>query len=340
MSEAKRISVFGAGSWGVALARLLHRLGHVVRLWEFDPMAAEVLRDERQLKFKLPGVFLDQALEVTSDLGEAVGQAEVGVLAVPAGVMRSTCRALRTLPACPAMTLVSVAKGLEKGSRRRMSEVIADELGADATQRLAVLSGPSHAEEVGRDFPTTVVVASRTPEVAGATQALFMAPTFRVYTTGDVLGVEIGGAIKNVIAIAAGIADGLGFGDNTKAALITRGLAEITRLGVEMGAERTTFSGLSGLGDLVVTCCSVHSRNYRLGRLLAEGKSLPAALDFIGMVVEGVDTAASIADLSRDFGIEMPISREIAAVLFEGKPPRQAVSDLMMREAKPEMERC
>ena len=170
-------------------------------------------------------------------------------------------------------------------------------------------------------------------------QCVLMSPSLRVYTSGDVLGVEIGGAIKNVIAIAAGISDGLGFGDNTKAALVTRGLAEITRLGVAMGAQPSTFAGLSGLGDLVVTCCSVHSRNYRLGRLLAEGKSLPAALDFIGMVVEGVNTADSIAGLSRQYKVEMPISTEIARVLFDGKPPRQAVSDLMMREAKPEMER-
>lgn len=322
----------------MALARLLSRKGHPTRVWEFNPEAADVLIQDRQLKFKLPGVLLDESVGISSDLAVSVAGTEVVVLAVPAGFMRSTCRSLRgCLP--ESALLVSAAKGLEKGTRKRMSQVAGEELGEEALDRWAVLSGPSHAEEVGRDVPTTVVSAAFRPEVARAVQRVFMTPSLRVYTSDDVLGAEIGGAIKNVIAIAAGISDGLGFGDNTKAALVTRGLAEIMRLGTAMGARPETFAGLSGLGDLVVTCCSVHSRNYRLGRLLAEGKSLPAALDFIGMVVEGVSTAESIAGLSRDYGVEMPISTEIASVLFDGKPPRRAVSDLMMREAKPERER-
>ena len=332
------IAVLGAGSWGVALARLLDQNGHDVRLWEYDPQLADILREDRELKFKLPGVKLSESIGLTSDLAEAVLHADVVVFATPAAFVRETCRSVAA-GRLDARCIVCVAKGLECDTQKPMHEVVAEELGPRHADCFAVLSGPSHAEEVGRDLPTTVVVASDSDDVARMVQETFMNARFRVYRSHDVLGVEIGGAVKNVIAIAGGISDGLGFGDNAKAGLVTRGLAEITRLGVAMGAEPATFAGLSGLGDLVVTCCSAHSRNYRLGRLLAEGKTLAAALDSIGMVVEGVYTATSAAALGERHGVEMPITAEVAAVLFKGKSPRQATRDLMLREAKHEMER-
>jgi glycerol-3-phosphate dehydrogenase (NAD(P)+) len=333
------IAVLGAGSWGVALTHQLRKMQHQVLLWEFDAAIAKVIAEDRQLKFKLPGVLIDNSVVVTNQLDAALSDVELVVLAVPACAMRSTCQQVQGIKAPLAHKYVSVAKGLEVGTRKRMSEVVEEELGSNAGFCVAALSGPSHAEEVGRELPTTITVASSDKGFAEQVREIFMNPAFRVYTSQDVVGVEIGGVIKNAIAIAAGISDGLGFGDNTKAALVTRGLAEITRLGIAMGGKPETFAGLSGLGDLVVTCCSVHSRNYRLGRLLAEGKSLQVAQDAIGMAIEGVNTARSVSALCESYNVEMPIASQVAAVLFENKPPRQAVSELMLREPKNEVER-
>ena len=325
------ITVIGTGGWGTALAVLLHGNGHRVTLWGRLPEEVDPILAHRENKTFLPGVKIPDAIQVTLDTKTALRQAEMAVFAVPSHGMRPICRQVREyLPASAA--LVHVAKGIENETGARMSEVIAEEL---KTDRVVVLSGPSHAEEVGRGIPTAVVVAGRDAALA---QQAFMNERFRVYTHDDIIGVELGGALKNVIALAAGCCDGIGFGDNTKAALCTRGLAEMSRLGVGMGARPETFFGLSGVGDLIVTAFSRHSRNRGFGERLGQGETAEQIAASTKTVAEGVKTAKSVWQLAQKRGVDVPISREVYAILYEGKPPKQAVRDLMKREAKPEFD--
>lgn len=330
------IAVLGAGSWGTAIALLLDEKGKRVRLWARSSEFVALLDAIRENKNYLPGVVLPSSIEITSDISLALRDRRLVVLAVPSQSIREVARLIRPFLR-PGTVLVNAAKGLEKTTCLRMSQVISEEL-PEYAERVAVLSGPSHAEEVARKMPTAVVVASRSPEVAEYVQDVFMAPYFRVYTNSDLVGVEFGGALKNIIALGAGIAEGLGFGDNTKAALITRGLTEISRLGVALGANPVTFLGLTGVGDLVVTATSIHSRNRRAGYLLGQGFSLEETLARVGMVVEGVDTTKAAKLLSLRYGIEMPITEQMHAVLFEGLEPKVAVSSLMMRPKRHEVE--
>ena len=325
------ITVIGTGGWGTALAVLLHGNGHRVTLWGRLPEEVDPILAHRENKTFLPGVKIPDAIQVTLDTKTALRQAEMAVFAVPSHGMRPICRQVREyLPANAA--LVHVAKGIENETGARMSEVIAEEL---KTDRVVVLSGPSHAEEVGRGIPTAVVVAGRDAALA---QQAFMNERFRVYTHDDIIGVELGGALKNVIALAAGCCDGIGFGDNTKAALCTRGLAEMSRLGVGMGARPETFYGLSGVGDLIVTAFSRYSRNRGFGERLGQGETAEQIAASTKTVAEGVKTAKSVWQLAQKRGVDVPISREVYAILYEGKPPKQAVRDLMKREAKPEFD--
>ena len=324
------IGVIGAGSWGTALALLLDKNGHAVTEWSHRPEEAEELSRTREHKSKLPGVKLPETMRFTGDLEEAVTGKDVLIMAVPSTAVRSTAAKIR-----PYLTkgqiIVDVAKGIEENTLMTLSQQIEEEL-PDAD--VAVLSGPSHAEEVGRGLPTSVVVGAKTRETAEYLQGLFMNEVFRVYTSPDMLGIELGGSLKNVIALAAGIADGLGYGDNTKAALITRGIVEIGRLGVKMGGKFESFCGLTGIGDLIVTCASVHSRNRKAGYLMGQGKSMEEAMKEVNMVVEGVYSAKAAAKLAQKYEVPMPIVDEINKVLFEGKDPKQAVDDLMLRESK------
>jgi glycerol-3-phosphate dehydrogenase (NAD(P)+) len=326
------VTVIGTGGWGTALAVLLHGNGHKVTLWgrlkeEVDPIIAA---GENQTF--LPGIKIAKEIVLTLDTKSALHGSELVVLAVPSHGMRPTCEKIHDyLPTD--VPVVSVAKGIENGTGSRMSEVIAEVL---KTEHIVVLSGPSHAEEVGRGIPTAVVVASRQEQHAAQAQKAFMNERFRIYTHDDVIGVELGGALKNVIAIAAGTCDGIGFGDNTKAALCTRGLTEMTRLGVALGARPETFFGLSGVGDLIVTAFSRHSRNRGFGERLGKGETPEQIVASTQMVAEGVKTAKSAWQLAQRHGVEVPITREVQAILYEGKSPKQAVRDLMTREAKPE----
>ncbi len=326
------VTVIGTGGWGTALAVLLHGNGHRVTLWGRLPEEVDPILAHRENKLLLPGVKIPEAITVTLDSAAALRGAELVVLAVPSHGMRAICRQVK--PHLPAgATLVHVAKGIEQDTDARMSEVIDEELGHGG---VVVLSGPSHAEEVGRGIPTAVVVAARDGGRAAAVQQAFMNERFRIYTHGDVVGVELGGALKNVIALAAGVCDGIGFGDNTKAALCTRGLAEMARLGVAVGARRETFFGLSGVGDLIVTAFSRHSRNRGFGERLGRGESVDQILASTKTVAEGVKTAKSVWQLAQKQGVDVPISREAFGIIYEGKSPKQAVRDLMGREAKPE----
>lgn len=331
----ERIAVVGAGSWGMAVARLLDSNGHSVDMWAYDPREFDALRNHRENPERLPGVRLNESIIVTRDLSSALRESALVVLAVPAQHLRSVLRqAGRTLR--PKLGVVNLAKGIETNSLKRMSEVVIEETGMP-TEMLGTLSGPSHAEEVVRDMPTTVVVAGESREFASTVQEMFSGPFFRVYTSSDLIGVELGGALKNIIAIAAGITDGLGLGDNTKGALITRGLAEITRLGVMQGANAETFAGLSGLGDLVTTCTSRHSRNRFVGEQIGQGKKLHEVLLNMTMVAEGVETARSGHDLARRTNVDMPITSEVYKVLFENKSAREAIGHLMGRSLKAEV---
>ena len=327
-----RISVLGAGSWGTALALLLHNNGHEVILWSALGEEIDVLREKRENVSKLPGVKIPEAIDITTDLERSLRDVDVAVLAVPSPYIRSTCK--RMAPYMKkGQRIVNVAKGVEEKTLMTLSEIIEQELpGAEAS----VLSGPSHAEEVGKGLPTTCVVSSRRRETAEYLQGIFMSPVFRVYTTPDTLGVELGGSLKNVIALAAGTADGLGYGDNTKAALITRGIAEIARLGTKMGAHMETFYGLSGMGDLIVTCASVHSRNRKAGYLMGKGYTMQQAMNEVKMVVEGVYSAKAAKSLAEKYDVEMPIIMEVNKVLFEDKSAADAVRDLMIRDKKVE----
>lgn len=330
-----KICVLGAGGWGTTLAILLYEKGNQVNLWEVFPDYEKVLKKTRENVKFLPGIKIPQEILITANFQEALAQAEVVVIVLPSFAVRNIAQRLAQENLKKDIFLVCGSKGLELSTNKRLSQVIQEELGE---RKLAVLSGPSHAEEVSRGIPTSVVVASQFSEVAELTQRLFMTERFRVYTTTDIIGVELGGAIKNIVAIAAGISDGLGYGDNTKAALLTRGIVEIRKLGIALKAEPATFNGLSGIGDLIATCISPYSRNRRLGEEIGRGKSLKQALAETEMVVEGVNTTRVASELSQKLNIEMPITNEVKAVLFEGKSPLQAVRDLMTRRAKPEKE--
>ena len=325
------VAVYGAGSWGSALAVLLANAGHQVALIGRNPDEMERMKTRRENARYLPGVALPLGLLPTTDL--ALLNADLVVFSVPSHSVRQAACLVRPYlrPGC---IVVNTAKGFEEHTHLRLSEVLTEELPQNP---IAVLSGPSHAEEVGRDMPTTVVVASDV-KTAATVQDLVMTPKFRVYTNPDVVGVELGGALKNVIALCTGIAEGLGFGDNTKAALMTRGLAEIARLGVALGGHSLTFAGLSGVGDLIVTCTSLHSRNRRAGVALGQGKPLETVLKEVGMVVEGVKAARVAYQLSVEKDISMPITQQAYRVLFEGADPKEAVADLMMRGKRHELE--
>lgn len=331
------VAVMGAGSWGTAIAILLSNKGHNVVLWAHRQNHVEEMGHRRQNIQYLPGIVIPNCIHITSEIETALREAQYVVLAVPSHTMCETVKHIKPF-ICKNMIIISAAKGIENDTLKRMSQVIKDELPESMHKNIAVLSGPSHAEEVARDIPTTVVAASETEAVAESVQDLFMTPRFRVYTNPDVIGVELGGALKNVIAMGAGISDGLGFGDNSKAALMTRGMVEITRLGIVMGANPLTFAGLSGIGDLIVTCTSIHSRNRKAGILIGKGRTVSDVLNSMNMVVEGVRTTRSVYDLKEKYNISMPITTEMYNVLFMDKDPKAAVADLMMRGRKHEIE--
>lgn len=323
-----KIGVIGSGSFGTAIAALLGRKGYDVLLWSFLKSEAETIENERENKEFLKGVKLSENVHCTNDIEKTVENAEIVVTVVPSFATRETAKKLAPYIK-DGQIMVNLSKGLENDSLKRLSEVYQEEI---PQARVAVMSGPSHAEEVGVGLPTTNVVACDDVEIAKKVQDIFMDETFRVYYSDDVVGVELGGALKNVIALCAGISDGLGYGDNTKAALMTRGMAEIKRLGVKMGGKPDTFSGLSGIGDLIVTCTSMHSRNRRAGILLGMGKNLDETLEEIHMVVEGVHTARAAYELSKKYEVNMPIVKEANSILFENKNAKQAVLELMTRE--------
>ncbi len=325
-----QVGVIGAGSWGIALAVLLHNNGHKVTVWSALGEEIDMLNREHEHKDKLPGVMLPEEMIFTKDLAEAVDGKDILVLAVPSPFTRKTSHQLKDVVA-DGQIIVNVAKGIEEATLMTLSEIIEEEV---PQAEVAVLSGPSHAEEVGRGIPTTIVVGAKKKETAEYIQNVFMSEVFRVYISPDVLGIELGAALKNVVALAAGIADGLGYGDNTKAALITRGIAEIARLGTAMGGKVESFYGLSGMGDLIVTCASMHSRNRRAGILLGKGYTMDAAMAEVKMVVEGVYSAKAAMGLAKKYDVQLPIIEQVNAILFEDKPAKDAVGDLMLRDKK------
>lgn len=326
------VGVLGAGSWGTALSVLLYENGHQVTVWSIDKAEVKMLSEKRQHETKLPGVKIPEELLITNDLDEAIEGKDFLVLAVPSPFTRATAKKMSPYVK-EGQIIVDVAKGIEETTLMTLSQQIEEEI---PQADVAVLSGPSHAEEVGRKLPTTCVIGAKSKKTAEYLQSMFISRVFRVYTSPDILGIELGGSLKNVIALAAGIADGLGYGDNTKAALITRGIAEIARLGVKMGGKIETFTGLTGIGDLIVTCASVHSRNRKAGYLIGQGKSMEEAMDEVKMVVEGVYSAKAAAKLAKKYGVSMPIVDQVNAVLFESKNPAEAVDELMLRELKSE----
>jgi len=330
-----KIAVVGAGGWGTALSVLLAGRGHEVFLWQREKDLAEEAKITRENRVFLPGVRIPERVYISWDMAEVVPDAAIWVFAVPSQYMRSVVR--KVIGGGEGKIVVSVAKGIEEDSLKRMSEVLLEELPGLTPDRLAVLSGPSHAEEVGRGMPTSVVVASKSQETARAVQEAFFSPSFRVYTSDDVVGVELGGALKNVIALAVGICDGLGLGDNARGALMARGLAEMTRLGVAMGAQPHTFAGLSGVGDLIATCISRHSRNRHVGEQIGRGRRLEEILGEMVMVAEGVRTTPAVRKLAGRYGVEMPIAEKVYQVLFEGCDPGKAVEELMTRRPRPEV---
>lgn len=325
-----KIGIIGAGSWGIALSVLLHNNGSEVTVWSIIQDEIDMLDKEREHKEKLPGVVLPQDMVFTTNLKAAVEGKDLLVLAVPSPFTRSTAHMLKEV-AVKGQIIVNVAKGIEETTLMTLSQIIEEEV---PQADVAVLSGPSHAEEVGRGIPTTIVVGARTEETAEYIQNLFMNEVFRVYISPDVLGIELGAALKNVVALAAGIADGLGYGDNTKAALITRGISEISKLGVAMGGKAETFNGLSGIGDLIVTCASMHSRNRRAGILIGQGATMDEAMKEVKMVVEGVYSAKAAMGLSHKYNLDLPIIEQVNEVLFNQKAADTAVKDLMMRDKK------
>lgn len=329
-----RVAVIGGGSWGTTLALVAARSGRAVTIWGRDQTVTAAIEADRRHPRRLPGVELPVAVRATGDLAEACAGAVLIVLAVPSQATREVSR--RMAPFVGDATLLSAAKGLERGSLKRLTDVIREELPQDAGDQVCALSGPNLAKEIANGKPAASVVAG--PALAaGRARDLLTSSQFRCYTNRDLIGVEIGGALKNVIAIGAGIGDGLGAGDNAKAAFLTRGIAEIARLGIALGAEPLTFAGLAGIGDLMATCASPLSRNRQLGHALAEGRGLAEIQAALGEVTEGVTTTEAARELGRRTGVELPITEQVYAVLFEGKPPLDAIADLMRREAKDEM---
>lgn len=327
MRRQMKISVLGAGSWGTALAVLLSENEHEVTLWSIDKREVAMIDEKREQAEKLPGVRIPDRIVVTNDLEGSIAGRELLVLAVPSIFIRSTSKMMAPYVE-DGQIIVNVAKGIEEHTLMNMTDVIEDEI---HNARVGVLSGPSHAEEVGRRIPTTVVAGAHDQRTAEKIQDAFMNAYFRVYTSPDMVGIELGAALKNVIALAAGIVDGLGFGDNTKAALITRGITEITRLGIAMGGRAETFAGLSGIGDLIVTCTSTHSRNHNAGYLIGQGKSYQEAMDEVKMVVEGVYSAKAALALAKKYQVEVPITEQVNRVLFEDVPAMDAVPSLLLR---------
>lgn len=328
-----KVSIIGTGTWGIALGMVLAQNGHEVTAWSALPKEIEALRESYTCK-NLPGVEIPRSIVFTADLQEACTDKEMLVLSVPSVFTRGVAKQMNPFVK-ERQLIVSVAKGIEEKTLMTMSQQIEEEL---PMANVAVLSGPSHAEEVSRGIPTTVVAGAKDRQTAEHIQNLFMSSVFRVYTSPDILGIELGGALKNVIALAAGVSDGLGCGDNTKAALMTRGIAEITRLGVAMGGKPETFSGLSGIGDLIVTCTSMHSRNRRAGILIGQGKTMQEAMDEVQMVVEGVYSAKAALALSKKYNVSMPLVQETNQVLFGGKTAAEALKDLMLRDRTIESE--
>jgi glycerol-3-phosphate dehydrogenase (NAD(P)+) len=332
-----KVAVVGAGSWGTALANVLAQNQNEVFLWARRIELAKSISELKENKDYLPGAKLSETMRVSSDLEEALFQADMVIMAVPSHTMSETARRVAKYLRETAV-VVSASKGIEVETFRRMSQILEDELPRGCSKRVAVLSGPSHAEEVVKGIPTLIVAASRNKPVAEKVQDVFMNSYFRVYTNPDVVGVELGGALKNIIGLCSGIVEGLGFGDNSRAALMTRGIVEITRLAVKLGAESATLSGLAGIGDLIVTCSSLHSRNRRAGVQIGEGKKLKDILSSTNMVVEGVNTTKAAYHMAKRLNIEMPITQQAYYVLFEQKDPREAVLSLMTRKGKHEIE--
>jgi len=335
-NKVSKVAILGAGSWGNALSIVLADNQHDIRLWTHRKEQADEINETKR-NSKYLDVVLPDNLKAYADLNEAVKDVEAIIIVVPTNAIRSVCQQIKSiLP--KDVTIVHASKGIEPRSLKRISEIITEEIPTYDINDIVILSGPSHAEEVALRHPTTVTVASKNEEKAKVIQSLFMNPAFRVYTSKDVIGVELGGALKNIIALGAGISDGLGFGDNAKAALITRGLAEIARLGVAMGANPLTFLGLCGVGDLIVTSTSKHSRNWRAGESLGKGKSLDTILDEMGMVVEGVRTTKAAYQLSKQMDVEMPITEGLYELLFNYKEPKLVVEQLMNRARKDEID--
>lgn len=328
----KKIGIIGAGSWGTALAVNLSNNGHSVTIWSIMEDEIHMLQEHHEHLDKLPGVKLADTITFTTDMEVAIKDKDMLVLAVPSIFTRSTAKMMAPY-VVDHQVIVCVAKGIEENTLMTITEVVEDEIkNAD----VCVLSGPSHAEEVGIGLPTTVVAGARTRQTAELVQDTFMNEVLRVYSSPDVLGIELGGSLKNVIALAAGMADGLGYGDNTKAALITRGIAEISRLAVAMGAKPETLNGLTGMGDLIVTCESKHSRNRRAGMLMGQGMTMSEATKEVKMVVEGVYSAKAAIELAKRYDVRMPIIEEVNKVLFEDTPAKEAVTRLMVREKQVE----
>ncbi|MCI8418188.1 MAG: NAD(P)-dependent glycerol-3-phosphate dehydrogenase [Lachnospiraceae bacterium] len=327
-----KVSVIGAGSWGTALSTMLCRNGHEVTLWSIMEAEVEMLKREREHVEKLPGVKLPEEMKITVNLEESIAGAELMVLAVPSPFTRKTAQMMAPFVK-EGQLIVNVAKGIEENTLMTLTEIVEQEIPGCG---VAALSGPSHAEEVGRGLPTTVVVGAKDRQTAEFIQNIFMNEVFRVYTSPDILGIELGGSLKNVIALAAGIADGLGYGDNTKAALITRGIMEMSRIGVARGGRLETFNGLTGIGDLIVTCASVHSRNRKAGYLMGQGRTMKEAMEEVKMVVEGVYSAKAAMEMARKYQVEVPIIQQVNAVLFADKPAKEAVQELMLRDKKVE----
>lgn len=333
----EKVTVLGVGSWGTAQSLVLSRNVPRVSLWGRPEDGVEKIKSAGKNQRFLPGIDIPGNVEITSDLDMALAEAQMVVLAVPAQAVRSVLTEIRSqLPR--GSILVNTAKGLEIETGMRMSQVVEDLLGQEARQCYAVLSGPSHAEEVGKRIPTAVTVAAFKKQTAFSVQDVYMSPVFRVYTNPDVAGVELGGSLKNIVALATGMTSGLGYGDNTRAALLTRGLAEMIRMGAALGGDPRTFSGLSGMGDLVVTCGSPHSRNHRAGEMLGRGYSLQDTLQKVGMVVEGVHTTQAVYHLARQMKIDMPICAAVHRILYEGAGVRDEVDYLMKRRKKHEIE--
>ncbi|WP_144511328.1 NAD(P)H-dependent glycerol-3-phosphate dehydrogenase [Bacillus sp. FJAT-22090] len=333
----EKVTVLGAGSWGTALAMVLADNKNECLLWSHREDQAQEINEHHTNKKYLPDTLLPTNLRATSDFKQAIEHASTIIIAVPTKAIREVCRDMKEF-LTEKKLFVHVSKGIEPDSFKRISEMLVDELPSPKVEAIVVLSGPSHAEEVVLHHPTTVTAASLDIDAAKKVQDLFMNTSFRVYTNEDVVGVEIGAALKNVIGLAAGIVDGLGYGDNAKAALITRGLAEISRLGISLGAKPYTFSGLTGMGDLIATCTSVHSRNWRAGNMLGKGASLDKVLVEIGMVVEGVRTTKAAYQLAKKQQVDMPITEALYSVLFEGIHPKEAVDILMHRTKKHELD--